>query len=252
MTSFAPGCPCWADVSPTDLDLARTFYSAVLGWDIPPGREEFGGYATASVGTDGIAGLMPNDGSTPPLWTLYFASDDADATCAAIEAAGGTVMVPPMEVGDFGRMVIAADPTGAVFGVWEADTMLGFDLVGAPGGWAWCDLRSTDPATARVFYAAVFGYAYQEIPMAGDDYRTFSLGEGQPPLGGIGPMMGAPDGTPPHWLLYFAVADADAAVSAVAATGGQSLASPFETPFGRMAPIVDPSGAPLWLVQLPA
>ena len=252
MSPFAPGAPCWADISPTDLDAARAFYAAVLGWDIPPGNDAFGGYTTASIGTDGVAGLMPNDGSAPSMWTLYFASADADATTAAITASGGTVIVPPMPVGDFGRMVIAADPSGAVFGVWEADTMIGFDIVGAPGGFAWCDLRSTDPAAAQDFYAAVFGYAYEPMEMAGTDYRTFALDDGQPPLGGMGSMMGAPDGTPSHWLLYFAVADVDAAVRAVTEHGGQSLAEPFDTPFGRMGPIMDPFGAPLWLVQLPA
>lgn len=250
--TFAPGAPCWADISPTDMDAARAFYSAVIGWTIEPGRPEFGGYATATVGDAGIAGLMPNDGTVPPFWTLYFASADADATTAAITANGGTVMVPPMPVGDFGRMVIAADPAGAVFGVWEAASMIGFDIVGAPGGFAWCDLRSTDPAAAQEFYAAVFGYAYAEMPMAGEDYRTFTLGDGPMPLGGIGSMMGAPDGTPSHWLLYFAVADVDAAVTAATASGGTSLAPPFDSPFGRMGPILDPFGAPLWLVQLPA
>ena len=252
MTPFAPGAPCWADLSHTDMDAARAFYSAVLGWDIPPGAEAFGGYTTASVGTDGVAGLMPNDGTTPTAWTLYFASTDADATSSAITANGGMVLVPPMQVGDFGRMVIAADPSGAVFGVWEADTMIGFEVVGAPGGWAWCDLRSTDPAAAQDFYAAVFAYDYEPMEMAGPDYRTFALAAGEPPLGGMGSMMGAPDGTPSHWLLYFAVADVDAAVAAVTANGGQSLAEPFDTPFGRMGPIMDPFGAPLWLVQLPA
>lgn len=249
MTSFAPGAPCWADIAPTDMDAARAFYSAVIGWDIPPGNEAFGGYTTASVGDQGVAGLMPNDGSTPTFWTLYFASADADATSARILDAGGSILVPAMDVGDFGRMVIAADPTGAVFGVWQADTMIGFEIVGEPGGWAWCDLRSSDPDSARAFYAEVFDFTYQPMDMAGPDYTTFWLGDET--IGGIGGMMGAPDGTPSHWLLYFAVSDADAAVAAATANGGQSLAPAFDTPFGRMGPILDPFGAPLWLVQLP-
>lgn len=249
MTPFATGHPCWADISVTDMDAARTFYSAVLGWHIPPGAAEFGGYATATVADQGVAGFMPNDGSMPTAWTLYFASDDADATVQAISDAGGIVLAPPMDVGDFGRMAIAADPSGAVFGVWQADTMLGFDLTAAPGGWTWCDLRSTDAAAAQAFYAAVFDYRLEPMEMAGPDYRTF--GTGGAPLGGMGGMMGAPDGTPSHWLLYFAVADVDDAVMQVIAHGGQSLADPFDTPFGRMGPILDPFGAPLWLVQLP-
>lgn len=248
-TPFTPGTPCWADISPTDMDVARAFYADVLGWDIPPGTDVFGGYTTASINAAGVAGLMPNDGTVPTAWTLYFASTDAAATQSAIEAAGGTVLVPADTVGEFGRMVIAMDPAGAVFGVWEAASMVGFEVVGAPGGFAWCDLRSSDPDRAREFYTSVFGYDYEAMPMASEDYTTFSVGES--PLGGIGGMMGAPEGTPSHWLVYFAVQDADAAVDAVTELGGTSLAPPFDTPFGRMAPIMDPFGAPLWLVQLP-
>jgi predicted enzyme related to lactoylglutathione lyase len=234
------------------MDLARAFYSGVVGWTIPPGTEEFGGYTTASVGGSGAAGLMPSDGTFPTAWTLYFASADADATSAAIVENGGQIIAPTMDVGDLGRMVIAADPTGAVFGVWQAASMIGFEILGEPGGWAWCDLRSTDPAAALAFYSAVFDYAYQPIEMAGPDYFTFALGVDEPPLGGIGGMMGAPDEVPSHWLAYFAVADADAAVAAATKLGGKSLAEPFDSPFGRMGPLQDPFGAPFWVVQLPA
>jgi predicted enzyme related to lactoylglutathione lyase len=65
-------------------------------------------------------------------------------------------------------------------------------------------------------------------------------------------MMGAPDEVPSHWLAYFAVADADAAVAAATKLGGKSLAEPFDSPFGRMGPLQDPFGAPFWVVQLPA
>ena len=250
MTNFAAGSPCWADISPTDMDAARTFYSAVLGWQVPPGTEAFGGYTTAAIGDRGVAGLMPNDGSIPTAWTLYFASDDADATSEAIVANGGVVMVPAMDVGDFGRMVVAADPCGAVFGVWQADSMVGFEVVGEPGGFAWCDLRSTVPDSARDFYSAVFGFAYTAMEMAGPTYATFALGDDGPPMGGIGDMMGN-EGIPSHWLVYFAVSDSDASAEAARNNGGTVLADPFDTPFGRMAPMTDPFGAPFWTVQLP-
>ena len=64
--------------------------------------------------------------------------------------------------------------------------------------------------------------------------------------------MGAPTGTPSHWLVYFAVEDADAAVAAATAAGGSSLAPPFTTSYGRMAPLQDPFGAAFWLVQISA
>ena len=39
---------------------------------------------------------------------------DVDAT-AARSGAGGTVIVPPFDVMDAGRMAVIADPTGAMF-----------------------------------------------------------------------------------------------------------------------------------------
>jgi predicted enzyme related to lactoylglutathione lyase len=183
-------------------------------------------------------------------WTLYIASRDADATAAAVTENGGTVMVPPMDVGSLGRMLIAGDPSGGVFGVWSAGEHIGAGRVNEPGSLTWEDLRSTDPEPARAFYAAVFGYEFQELEAAGPDYRMFHLPGDPAPLGGMGGMFGAPEGTPSHWLIYFAVADADAAAEAAGGNGGQVLAPPFDTPFGRMGALVDPAGAVFWLAQV--
>lgn len=248
--TFAPGKPCWADLSVPDLDLARRFYTAVAGWEVPPGDPEFGGYTIAAVGGHAVAGIGPMMGDSVTAWTLYFASRDADATQAAIIAAGGSVLLPAGDVGEAGRMLIAADPSGAVFGVWQASQMDGFGAPGTTGSFAWCDLRSTNPDAARDFYASVFGFTYAPLEMAGPSYATFSLGDDAPPMGGTGDMMGN-DGIPSHWLVYFAVADADASATSARELGGTVMADPFDTPFGRMVPITDPAGAAFWAVRLP-
>jgi predicted enzyme related to lactoylglutathione lyase len=250
-TNFAPGMPCWADISVPDVDAARDFYIAVAGWNVPPGNPDFGGYTIAAFNEQAVAGIGPIMGEGPTAWTLYFASSDADATQEAIVAAGGTVILPAGDVGEFGRMLIAADPSGAVFGVWQAGQMDGFGAPGTTGSFAWCDLRSTDPDAARTFYSAVFGFTYTPLEMAGPAYATFSLGSDGPPMGGTGDMMGN-EGLPSHWLVYFAVADSDASAAAARANGGTVMADPFDTPFGRMAPMADPFGAAFWTVQLPA
>ncbi len=249
-TNYTTGMPCWADISVPDLDTGRDFYADVVGWDVPPGNPEFGGYTIATAAGQAVAGIGPMMGETVTAWTLYFASSDADATQAAIVDAGGTVLMPAGDVGDFGRMLIAADPSGAVFGVWQANQMDGFGDPGTTGSFAWCDLRSSDPDAARAFYAAVFGFTYTTLEMAGPAYTTFALGDDGPPMGGTGDMMGG-EGVPPHWLVYFAVEDSDAAAAAAREHGGTVMADPFDTPFGRMAPMADPFGAPFWTVQLP-
>ena len=67
------------------------------------------------------------------------------------------MLLAPGDVGPLGRMLIAADPTGAVFGVWQAGTHIGAGLVNRPGGLVWEDLRSPEPERARAFYRSVFG-----------------------------------------------------------------------------------------------
>ena len=64
--------------------------------------------------------------------------------------------------------------------------------------------------------------------------------------------MGAPPGTPSHWLAYFTVADADASFDAVGDGGGSVLMAPEDTPFGRIGVVRDPFGATFGLHGAPA
>lgn len=248
-TPWKPGTPCYADLGAPDVAAAGRFYGAVLGWEVPEPDEQFGGYVVAHVGGAATAGIVPLADGARSAWTLYFATDDADATAAAVTAHGGTLVRPPLSVMDLGRMAVATDPTGATFGLWQAGTFVGTQVVGEPGGLAWEDLRSTDPAAAQAFYGALFGYGFSPVEMAGADYATFGPDGDPAPYGGMGGLMGG-DG-PSHWLVYFAVASADDACAAAAAHGGSVQAPPFDTPFGRMAAVVDPHGAAFWVHEAP-
>lgn len=243
------GIPCWADLQAPDVDTAKTFYGDVLGWTYADTEADYGGYAIAQARGVAAAGIGPQQPGAPAAWTLYLASDDVDATATAISEYGGTVLLPPGDVGPLGRMLIAADPTGAAYGVWQAKTHIGAGIVNEPGGLTWEDLRSPDPDSARAFYTAVFGYRTEALPEAGPDYTTFSLPNERAPLGGMGGMMGA-EGHPAHWVVYFGVPDAAAAVAATERGGGSVLMRDFDTPYGRMAGLADPSGAPFWVAQI--
>lgn len=189
-----------------------------------------------------VAGIGPLQGG-PAAWTVYLASDDVEGLAARAPEHGGTVLAPVMDVGDLGRMAILADPSGAAFGLWQAGTMIGAGMVNEPGGLTWEDLRASDPDASRAFYGALFGYDYDRIEMAGPDYTTFRLPSEQAPLGGMGGMMDSPEGTRSHWLVYFGVADTDAAVAAAQAAGGSVVSPAKDTQFGRMAWLADPDGA---------
>jgi predicted enzyme related to lactoylglutathione lyase len=243
------GVPCWADLMAPDVPAAKEFYAAVLGWSFEDTEEEYGGYALATVDGAAAAGIGPVREGARTAWTLYLASDDADKTAAAVAERGGTVLLAPGDVGPLGRMFVAADPTEAVFGVWQAGTHIGAGVVNEPGGLCWEDLRTPDPDTAREFYRALFGYRTDPMPEAGPDYQLFSRPDEDLPLGGMGGMMGA-EAMPAHWVVYFGVADATAAVAAAERSGGSVLVPGFDTPYGRMAGLADPGGAVFWVAQV--
>lgn len=246
------GIPCWVDLTVPDVDAAVGFYQRILGWQFQQPGEEYGGYVIGEVqgAPAGGIGPLPRDGAAA-AWTLYVAVDDVDAAAKKVPELGGKILLEPGDVGELGRMCIAADPSGAAFGIWQAGRHIGAGWVNDPGGFTWCDLRSTDPAAARTFYSELFGYRTDELEDAGPDYTTFSLSDEQVPLGGMGGMMGAPEGTPSHWLVYFGVPDAGEAVKTAKEAGGSALAEAIDTPYGTMAALTDPAGAVFMIMQAP-
>ena len=107
-----------------------------------------------------MAGIGPKMGPAemPSVWTTYIASADADETASKIKSAGGQLLMEPFDVMDVGRMAIAADPAGAVFGVWQARSHTGVQLANEPGSLAWNENMSRDFDGNKAFYQAVFGY----------------------------------------------------------------------------------------------
>ena len=57
---------------------------------------------------------------------------------------------------------------------------------------------------------------------------------------------------PPHWAVYFSVADADAAVSRASELGATLSMPAKESPYGRFAGLLDPQGASFYVIQPPA
>ncbi|MGH9270311.1 MAG: VOC family protein [Ilumatobacteraceae bacterium] len=120
-SKWPAGTPCWADLATSDLGAAQRFYGAVLGWEFDDQGEEFGNYSIASFGGTTTAGVGPAQDGMTHVWTRYLASDDADATATSIAEHGGTVLAEPFDVGPLGRMLVAADPTGAMFWIAQTD-----------------------------------------------------------------------------------------------------------------------------------
>lgn len=242
--------PSWFDLMTPDPDKARAFYGALFGWQFQVSGPEYGGYAMATTAGRSAAGVgkLPPGAPYPSAWTVYFGVDNADRTCAAIKEHGGNVMMGPMDVGDQGRMAIATDPTGAVFGLWQPKAHAGAGVKDQHGAMGWQECHTRDAVKARDFYAKVFGLEPKKIE--GMDYWTLDRAGKQ--YGGVMLDKDLPAQVPPHWLAYFDVDDTDKAVATTTARGGKVIHPAFDTPHGRMAILADPFGAVFAVIRPPA
>jgi uncharacterized protein len=229
---YPQGTPCWADISTGDPEGGRAFYGALFGWDweINP-DPNFGGYSMALMRGKRVVGLAGKmDDNQPTAWVTYFAVDDADKFAAAVPDAGGTMASPIIDIADQGRMAIATDPTGAFFGVWQQMAHRGSELV------------TTDLDRAAAFYGATLGVALSDMD-TGDSGMVYKLLEvdGRTAGGAMPPQPGM-ENIPPHWGIYFEVADTDATVARAQELGAKLLSPVTQTPQGPMAALLDPQG----------
>ncbi|MFI5757796.1 VOC family protein [Streptomyces sp. NPDC051569] len=246
-----PGTPCWVSLMVHGLGATQEFYGALFGWEFQPGPQQLGPYVRGLLDGKEIAGIgqLPPDRDLPIAWMTYLASDDADATAETIRSRGGTVGVGPLDAAEAGRMAIASDPTGAVFGIWQAEAHTGTAVAGAHGTPVWNELITRETSYVSKFYESLFGYAMEEaVDPAEFDFLTLSLA-GRPvaALHGVGGAL--PRDRGPHWMTYFEVDDTDAAARQVTELGGQVVQLPRESPHGRLAVVADPEGAVFTVVR---
>ncbi|MFE9771634.1 VOC family protein [Streptomyces sp. NPDC005931] len=247
-----PGTPCWVSLMVHGMETTQEFYGALFGWEFRPGPQRLGPYVRALLGGREVAGvgLLPPDRHLPIAWTPYFASADVDRTAETVRSCGGTIGVGPLDAADAGRLVIGSDPSGAVFGIWQAAAHLGTAVTGVPGAPAWNELTTFESERVAKFYATVFGY--EEVPEVSADLdRVTLLLEGRPvaAVHGVGNALARDRG--PHWTTYFSVTDTDDAVDHVLHLGGQVLKPPRDGSHGRVATVADPEGARFSLLQGP-
>lgn len=254
-TPYPAGTPCWVSLLAPDQQAALDFYRDLFGWSGAVGAPETGGYSICTWHGKAVAGIGKaepiGDRPAPPTaWTTFLASDDADASARTVTANGGTVLTPAEDAPDkAGRMFIAADPAGAVFGVWQPGDFFGAQIVNEPGALTWNELNSRDPDAAAGFYPSTFGVSITPFEgMSG----YFTVNVNGRPVGGMQRLGDSfPPGTPSHWLTYFSVDDVDSTVDALVKGSGSVLAAPFDMAAGRMAVVSDPQGGVFAVIAQP-
>lgn len=108
----------WTELHSTDVDGDLAWLQASFGYATGKMPIPTGTYHLLKSGDVDMGGAMTSQMKhVPSMWLTWIQVDDVDDTCAKVTSNGGTILSPAMEMEGIGRMAIASDPTGAVFGV---------------------------------------------------------------------------------------------------------------------------------------
>ncbi|MFT3660105.1 MAG: VOC family protein [Gordonia sp. (in: high G+C Gram-positive bacteria)] len=254
--SAPDGAPVWFDLTSSDPDRAAAFYGELFGWEVEDPDPGFAGYRNFLRHGRRVAGLVPHmaeAGGPSNVWTVYFRTDDAQATAARIVGFGGAEQFPPMAVGDMGVVGYAVDPAGAAFGYWQSGAHTGFAEWNVPGAPYWFEGVSRDHAAVLNFYRDVFGARPEPVPGAPGDYTQLFYGDtaraGVLDANAM-PMIPAEVGS--SWSIYLCADDVAATAAKAVELGGALRMGPDSGPYGTLAAVTDPMGAMFGLGHEPA
>ncbi len=253
---YPHGTFCWVDLATTDAQTAQSFYTGLFDWqtyDIAAGPGTYTMFTLDGAEVAAVSSMSAEmrEQGIPPVWSNYVATDDVDAVAGKVAELGGTVLVPPMDIMDAGRMSFIQDPQGAPLGLWQAGNHIGARKVNETGCLLWNELHTSDLDAAKKFYAALLGWDVQTgpSPTGMGDYTLFRVAGRE--NGGILEMTEEWGDVPPHWAPYFLVASSNDKAQACKELGGSVPVEPFDMGgMGRMAVLTDPQGATFSIMQL--
>lgn len=233
----------WFDLNTTDKAGAKAFYTELLGWTIED-REmgEAGTYTSLQNGERGFGGMEEARGGAPAAWVGYVDVDDLGARVARLKALGANAMMDGMDIPGVGRVAMLADPSGAVFALYQAARDSGDwePSTTGLGDIGWQEVSSNDLQGSKGFYGEGFGWvAGDPMQTPGGDYHMFMQGE--KPIAGL---YQRPSEVPfCAWTFYINVADVDTTVAKAKELGGQLLHGATIEGMVQFAVLQDPQGA---------
>jgi predicted enzyme related to lactoylglutathione lyase len=245
-----PGTFCYAELVTNDPAASGKFYTELFGWSRnDQDMGEYGIYTQFQIDGKVVAAqykLNPEQEAqdVPPHWGQYVTVEDADAATASASELGGNVIMGPLDVMDYGRMSILADPAGAVFCIWQPKANIGVELRDDPGTMCWAELMTPDTEQAKTFYGGLFGWEPKEMPMGEMGVYTMFSRPGGQETGGMIPLTPEMGPIPPNWMIYFLTEDLDGTNARAVELGASSMVPPTDIPeAGRFAVLADPTGA---------
>ena len=241
----------WYELLATDPAAAGDFYEKIVGWRTHGFEGAPVEAYTLFQAPDGIdvAGLMAlPEGAPGPVWLAYIGVDDVDAATESATQAGATVRMAPQSLPGVGRLAMLADPQGAAFYLMRGDSPEDSHSFqpATPGHGGWHELHTRDWEAARDFYHGQFGWkTSSEMDMGPmGKYSIFAITGTD-----AGAIFNSPGVPRPMWLVYFNVADLEAAAGRITEHGGTILHGPMDVPDGqRIVQASDPQGAMFALV----
>lgn len=248
--TWPPGSPCWVECAfePAHRGMhhARDFYEKLFGWLTVEDDESRPDHVTALKDERAAAGLSSTltEGERP-AWVTYFATDDVDASAAAVTRAGGQVHTGPTDLGNGGRAAYCTDPGGAHFALRQGGTHLGFGIVAEPGAVAWNTLLTRDLSVSKDFYATVLGWTYDD---RSPDLTMAALPDGAV-VAGLHRADHLDADVSANWLVHFRVADRDSSAQIAQSLGADVLMT-SDSPMGPEALLRGKHGEVFSVVQV--
>lgn len=108
---------CWMELMVDEPTPLLAFYGELFGWKFSEPMAVNGGeYISLEINGDKVGGIMkrpPDVPQMPPVWMNYFRVTSVDEWSAKVQALGGKVVMPKMEIPETGFFACIEDPTGA-------------------------------------------------------------------------------------------------------------------------------------------
>ncbi len=250
---YPAGVPCWVTNLAPDVRAAMDFYGELFGWTFDYDAEvDFAVARLRGREVAGIGSLAKAGPDVQAAWVTDVRVESADDAAEQGPAAGGRLLVSPMDFPPAGRLTVLADPAGAVVCAWEAGTRKGAQVVNEAGAWSMSALQTPDPEGAAAFYHALFGWgrdAFGDMTM----FRRpgYVGGEPEQPVPrDVVAAMGPPARGPAAWVVDFWTDDAEAAAATADRNGGRVVADLEDMGPFRRANLADPAGATFTVSQL--
>ena len=230
MTASPARAVIWRELHTTDIDAAKAYYAALLGWRFQAEQatrfawgDGAGVYHLIEAGGEIHGGMAPLGGGGAH-WLAYVQVQDVEAALDEAEKLGATVIRAAFDVPGVGVNAVIADPGGARIGL----SAPSYDYPYPAGVFLRDHLFTDDPARAASFYKDLFGW---------------TLPAGGAAEGALGVSARPADCDASFWAPVLAVPNVNTALARATALGGvgrSRTGAPYEDRFALTA---DPQGA---------